>query len=506
MSLVLAIDIGTGSCRCGLYNQELQRLSYTTVEYSTRYPQSSWAEQDPEMVFTSIVTAIEQTLTQSEHEPSAISAVTLDCQLHTILGLAKDKSPVTPVLTWEDSRAWELVEGWKQREIGFDIYAVTGCPLHPMYPSAKIAWWKENRPDLFDRVEKFVSLKAFVMYRLTGELLDDQATASGSGLLNINHLDWDDRVLTLSGITRQRLSLVVLPTYQSKGIRQNIGVRTGLPTSTPVIIGSSDAAMSSLGSGTLQPDQMTVMIGTSGALRRLTDRPTFDPQNRTFCYYSGNGFWFSGGAINNGGLVLRWFRDNFGEKAKREAQKRNESTYAILGEYAAKAAPGSDGLLFLPFLAGERSPYWNGKMRGILLGLSLHHKQSHIIRALMEGVCYRVLSVSDSLDQLMGIPQEVRVTGGFSRSPLWLQILSNVLNRDLLVLKEPEGSVLGAAAFAFHTLGMLDSFSFLQDKNPVSKIVKPDPKLHLVYKDGFEKYMRIYWKMREEFGPTETPV
>jgi gluconokinase len=373
-----------------------------------------------------------------------------------------------------------------------------------MYSSAKIAWWRENQPDVFQKVKTFVSLKAFVLCRLTGELLEDQATVSGSGLLNANTLDWDDGALSLSGISRDQVAPVVSPTYVIRGIRREISARTGLLPSTRIVVGSSDAAMSSLGSGTINSDQMTVMIGTSGAVRRLIDHPAFDSQQRTFCYYLGNRIWFAGGAINNGGLMLRWFRDNLGERAKQEAIEKGKSAYAVLSEYSAKAPPGADGLLFLPFLAGERSPHWNGNMRGVLLGLSLHHGQAHIIRALMEGVCYRILSVSKPLDELFGVPKEVRVTGGFSRSPLWLQILSNVLGRDLLVLENPEGSVLGAAAFAYHTLGMLDSFTSLLDKNPVSKTIHPEPELHQFYTHEFERYMRIYWKMREEFEPIQT--
>lgn len=501
MSLVLALDIGTGSCRCALYNQGLQGLSKATVELSSRYPSPGWAEQDPEAVFSAVMEAIDLVLARCSQDVAAVSALTLDCALHTIVGLGRGGSPVTPVVTWEDSRAWELVQRWRKQDKGPDIYRTTGCPLHPMYVPAKIAWWKEKQTDLFRKVERFVSLKAFVLYRLTGELLEDQATASGSGLLNLDTLDWDDGALSLAGISHERLARVVSPSYEIKGLNKETSKRTGLLPSTSVVIGSSDAAMSSLGSGTVNPDQMTVMIGTSGAVRRLVKRPSLDLRQRTFCYYFGDGLWFAGGAINNGGLILRWFRDNFGQRAKQEAGGRGESEYALLSEYAAKAPPGSNGLLFLPFLAGERSPFWSANMRGILAGLSLHHGQGHIVRALMEGVCYRILSVSKPLDELLGSPKEIRVTGGFTRSPLWPQILSNVLERDLLVLEEPEGSVLGAAAFAYHALGMLDSFTCLMDRNPVSKVIHPEPDSAQVYREGFEKYMRIYWKMREEFEP-----
>ena len=499
VSLVLAVDIGTGSCRCALYNQELQRLSNKVVEYATQYPRPDWAEQDPEVIFASILQAMEETVSKSDQDPKKIIALTLDCSIHTLLGLAKDRSPVTPIITWEDSRARHLVESWKQQGLGSEIYTLTGCPLHPMYSSAKIAWWREHRPNLFNRIETFVSVKAFVLQRLTGTLLEDRATVSGSGMLNVSKLDWEDTVLALAGISRKQLPPVVEPTFCIESIRSEISSQTGLPVSTPVIIGSSDAAMSSLGSGTINLHQMTVMIGTSGAVRRLVRCPTLDPQQRTFCYYIGNQLWFAGGAINNGGIALRWFRDNFGERAKKEAQKTGASVYKILCDYAQKIPAGAEGLLFLPFLAGERSPHWNSSMRGILFGLSLHHSQAHVIRSLIEGICYRLLSVIQPLEDLIGKSSEIRVTGGFTRSPLWLQILSDILGRELMVSGEPEGSVLGAAAFAYHTLGMIDSFEYLLERNPIIQKVHPEASAHEFYQTQFNRYMHLYWKFQKEF-------
>ncbi|MGD8649791.1 MAG: gluconokinase [Desulfobacterales bacterium] len=500
MNLVLAIDIGTGSCRSAVYNQQLQCLSNEIVEYTTRYPQPDWAEQEPEVIFRSVLRAIEVAVSKCHQDPDKIIALTLDCSIHTLLGLAKDFSPITPNITWEDSRARHLVESWKRQGLGADIYQLTGCPLHPMYASAKIAWWRKHQSDLFRRIITYVSVKAFVVHRLTGALLEDLATVSGSGLLNIHKLDWEDSVLSLAGISRNQLPPVVDPTVSIESILPEISRQTGLPVSTRVIIGSSDAAMSSLGCGTVESGQMTVMIGTSGAVRRLVRHPTLDPQQRTFCYYMGNQLWFAGGAINNGGIALRWFRDNFGERARVEAQKTGASVYKILCDYAQKVPAGSDGLLFLPFLAGERSPHWNSSIRGTLFGLSLHHSQSHIIRSLLEGICYRLHSVIQPLEELIGKSAEIRVTGGFTRSPLWLQILSDVLGRELMVAAEPEGSVLGAAAFAYHTLGMIDSFKYLLEKNPITQKVRPKANAHEFYRYQFDKYMHLYWKFEKEFA------
>ncbi|KPJ78264.1 MAG: hypothetical protein AMJ54_04690 [Deltaproteobacteria bacterium SG8_13] len=499
MSIVLAVDIGTGSCRSALYNPQLERLGAAAVEYATRYPRPGWAEQDPEGVFSAVLQAVSGAISESGLRPAEITALTLDGPLHTCLGLTADKKPATPVLTWEDARAYRAAEKLKQAGVGSEIYERTGCPLHPMYPSAKIAWWQEQHPDLFADIKTFASVKAYVLYRLTGELLEDQATASGSGLLNVHTLDWDARVLELTGVSTDQLPAVIEPAQIVNGLDRSISSQTGLPVSIPVVVGSSDAAMSSLGSGTIDPEQMTVMVGTSGAVRRLVNRPALDPQQRTFCYYSANGVWFAGGAINNGGIALRWFRDHFGERARIEASHSGESVYTVLCRYADGVAPGSNGLFFLPFLAGERSPHWGSNVRGSLIGLSLHHGQPHVIRALLEGVCYRIHSVAQPLEELVGNSREVRATGGFARSSVWLQILADVMGRELLVAREPEGSVLGTAALAFRSLGMIDSFQCLLDKNPLRKTIRPRDEEHRFYAASFKRYMQLYWKLRPEY-------
>jgi gluconokinase len=499
MSLVLAIDIGTGSCRGALYSNDLKRIESAAVEYPTNYPQPDWGEQDPEVLYQAVLKILREITVASQEKGMKIAALTFDCSVHTLLGLGKDKAPVTPILTWEDSRSRALVEQWKKEQKGLHLYSLTGCPLHPMYSPAKIAWWRNYQPDLFQNIHYFVTAKAFIIYRLTGELLEDQATLSGSGLMNIHQLDWEEEALQLAGIDRGQVAPVVAPSERIKGLRADISEITGLAPTTPVVVGSSDAAMSCLGTGAIHPEQMTVMIGTSGAARRLTDQPVLDPKQRNFCYYSGNNQWFAGGAINNGGIVLRWYRDNFGGRADLEAKERGVSTYSVLSEYAETVGPGAAGLLFLPFLAGERSPYWNGNMRGIYFGVSLHHGQAAFIRALMEGVAYRMHSVCQPLNELIGKPTEILVTGGFSRSGLWLQILADVFGSELHVTGEPEGSSLGAAAFAFHSLGQLDSFDRLTKVNPVKQIIRPDTETSRFYQQEFQRYMRIYHKISAEF-------
>lgn len=499
MELLLAVDIGTGGARAAIYNPGLECKSMIEKKYSTNYPRPGWAEQDAEEIYQAVIQAIMGALEAVPTDVKAISYLTFDCSVHTLLGLDAKYNPLTPVLTWEDSRSQEIIQAWQEEGRGAELYQKTGCPLHPLYAPGKIRWWKEEKPELFHKISYFVTLKAFLIKRLTGELKEEPATTSGSGLINIHQLDWEDEALALAGISRDKLPVMVEPSYLIQGIKEEISHKTGLKKDLTVVIGSSDAGMSSLGSGTVDAEQMTIMIGTSGAVRRIINKPKLDPEARTFCYYMGHDTWFAGGAINNGGIVLKWYRDNFGQWAELEAEKEGVSAYTVLDRCARQAAPGAENLLFLPLLAGERSPYWQGNMRGVISGISLHHNQSTFIRALMEGVAFRILSVYQPLNQLIEPPQEIRVTGGFTHSSFWVQILADVLGQRLSVTREPEGSIMGAAAFAYYSLGILPSLAKLKELNAVDEVVEPRQDLHEDYNECYQKSMRIYHKLKDEF-------
>lgn len=499
MEFILAVDIGTGSCRSALYSRDFERRGMAAVAYPSHYPQPDWAEQDPEAVYAAVLQAIARTLSESGFHSRDIQAFTLDGALHTFIGLADDGVPVTPILTWADSRARHIVQQWKEEGVGAEVYERTGCPLHPMYTYAKLAWFRKHAPEIFRRIHTVVSVKSYILYRLTGMLIEDRAIASGSGLLSLKALDWDETAFRMAGISRAHLPPLVDPDFRISGILSDAARRTGLPQAVPVIVGSSDAAMSSLGSGTIGPEQMTVMVGTSGAVRRPVATPTLDSQQRTFCYYAWEKVWLAGGALNNGGIVLRWFRDRFGDRARKVARDRGISSYSVLCDAARAIPAGADGLVFLPFLAGERSPYWNANVRGTLLGLSLQHGQAHMVRALMEGICYGIWSVAQPLEELTGRPGEIRVSGGGTRSTIWMQILANVMGRELVVGSEPEASVLGATALAGHALGLIDAFQCLQEKNPAARIIRPEEKMHQFYTEQFKRYLHLYWKLQDEF-------
>lgn len=488
----IGIDIGTGSSRAAAFDLHGRLLFSRAEEYPLSHPRLGWAEQDPELVFSAVIRALKDVaayLAQHNYRPLVVG---LSSVFHSVLPLGKDGRPLANCLPWADSRSTQIVSAWKKDPAAQAWYARTGCPLHPMYLPGKIAWWRQNEPELFAQTARFISLKEYVVTRLFGLPWVDYSVASGSGLLNEEKLTYDNEVLAALGIGPERLSELVPTTAILGGLPAEWARATGLPSDVPWVIGAGDGALSSLGAGGVTPGILTAMIGTSGAVRLASPVPRVDPKGRTWCYHLAEGCWLLGGAINNGGIVYRWLRDGFVPDSLR--------SYDALNAAAAQVPPGSAGIIFLPFHSGERSPYWNADARGIIFGLSLEHTAAHLARATMEGITYRMYSIFQALEELAGPAHEVRASGGFARSPLWLQIMADVFGRKVYVPSVPEGSALGAALLALTAIGVLPNIETAAQLVSIGSHYEPIPENHSLYRELYEIYMRIYFKLQDEFA------
>ncbi len=250
--------------------------------------------------------------------------------------------------------------------------------------------------------------------------------------MNLEQLDWDQEALHLAGITVEQLSRLVPTTYKMEGLEKDYAVAMGLSEATPFIIGAADGVLSNLGVNAIQPGVVAVTIGTSGAIRTVIDQPVTDPQGRTFCYALTERHWVIGGAVNNGGMLLRWVRDEWAASEVETAKQQGVDVYDVLTEMAGAIRAGSDGLLFHPYLTGERAPLWNPDARGSFFGLTMRHGKAHLIRSVMEGVIFNLYAVLLAMEGQMGQPVQLLATGGFARSPLWRQIMRIFSARRLL--------------------------------------------------------------------------
>lgn len=498
--LFIGLDIGTSGCRAGAFDASGRIRALSVAEYPILQPRPGWAEQDPEVILESVVEVVRQ-LTSSLGDVDArqVAGIGLCSVFHSFIALGPDYEPLTGCITWADNRAAGVLNDIANSVDKEALYQRTGCRWHPMYPLAKAIWLRRERPDLFARLKKIVSIKDYVIFRLFGEFFLDWSVASGSGLFNIREMTWDEGAMALADIGPDALSAVVDPSFVLRGMAEGLAYRMGVDRHLPVVVGAGDGVLSTVGVGGCGPGRMTLMIGTSGAVRIVRDEPRTDPKGRTWCYVLSRGRWVAGAAINNGGIVYRWFRDEFCRDKAQEAVALGLGPYEKMDEMAGSVSPGAGGLIILPFLAGERSPYWNANARGVVFGLALHHGRAHVARAIMEGVAFRSRSIFEALEEVAGPCREIRLTGGFTRSRTWCQIVADVLGRRTLVPSVGEASALGAAAMAMWALGYADRYDFLDETVVIERTHEPDPENHGVYDELYGLYLDVYSSLSRHF-------
>jgi gluconokinase len=499
MKAIIGVDIGTTGCRAVVHRTDGSLLANQSFDYPLHTPHPTWAEQDPDEIFQAVLAVVEKAVWQSDVRQEEIAGMCFGSVFHSFIPVDENGDALYRMMNWADHRSQVHTEALKDGNDAKAIYMNTGCPLHPMYMPSKILWFKKEQPTLFSRTYKFISIKEYVLFRFLGKYVVDRSIASGSGMYNIHRLEWDRDLLSILDIQADMFSEVLPTTHVVEGIRRDIADKLNLPYDLKVVIGAGDGVLSSIGAGAVNPGQLTAMIGTSGAVRLVTDKPTVDDKGRTWCYNLTDRHWVAGGAINNGGIAFRWMRDKFAETEQRVADKMGLDAYQILSNYAEKVPAGSNGLILLPFFAGERAPYWNANARGVLFGLNLNHDKRHMIRATLEGITFRMFSIYKALDEVAGPVNEIRVSGSFTRSKLWVQTMADIFGKVINVPGEPEGSAFGAVILGMYALG------FLQDIKEVGNFINIKERYYPIeehnrrYQELFCIYERIYWNLQSEF-------
>jgi len=495
---LLGIDLGTGSCKSVVIDAQAQLLGFGVGVYAGRENTGQWEEQDPQELVFAMIQSVNAAIQDAGVNPSACQAFSIGGAYHSLIALDKSDTPLTGVITWVDDRATKQAQVVRDEQRASEIYQQTGCPVHSMYPLYKLIWLREEQPQLFQQTARFISAKEYVINQLTGEYLIDVGVAAGSALLNTHSLEWNTASLDLAGIRPDQLSPLVNSRQVLKGISPELASQMGIPSETPLVLGSADAVNSSLGAGAVLPGQATCMIGTSGAFRIIASRAMLDKQARSWCYAIDEGHWLVGGAINNAGLALTWLRDSFNQLLQSQ-MKDSRLSFDDLVASALETPPGADGLICLPFFAGERSPYWNMNARGVFFGLTLTHDARHMARALMEGVAYRLRSLRDVLVDLGADVKEIRASGGFTHSDLWPQIIACVLSHELAIPASGETSSLGAAFWALLGSGVVERFEDLYPLVKVTNTYYPDSQESLLYDSLYQIYMDLYFQLGEAF-------
>lgn len=481
---IIGVDIGTGSTKAVAVGSKGRVLLTAQRHYQTT-TEGEKSEQDPGKVFRAFQQSVGEVVAALQSPPLAVS---LSSAMHSILAVGAKGEPLTNAILWSDTRSSKVADALRGSSLGKKIYEATGTPLHSMSPLCKIRWLQQEAPALFAKAAKFVSIKEFIWHRLFSEWVIDHSVASATGLFNGLLLQWEEEALRFAGITPQQLSAPVPVTYGRQGIRASMASSMGVPSGTRFFVGASDGALANLGSLCLSPSEAAVTIGTSGAVRITSKKPVPDFSRMLFNYRLDEEHFVCGGAINNGGNVFQWLLKNL------FASRADVTNYGQLFDLIATVPPGSEGLLFLPYLHGERAPIWDERSCGAFVGVTQAHDLSHFARAAAEGVCFALYDVLSSLEDVCGAVAQITVSGGLVQARPIMQLLADVTGKEVVVQQTEDSSAMGAVYLAQKALGLIPGYEALEKTALFS--LKPQEEVHRRYQRLFSLYRTLYPQLR----------
>ncbi|MGO4887471.1 gluconokinase [Anaerobacillus sp. MEB173] len=495
---VIGLDIGTTSAKAVLFQKDGIVISESETTYPVHSPYPSWVEQDPNEIERAAVQSLREVITKSNVPGSSILCVGISAAMHSLICMDENNHPLSPSITWADGRSVQQAKHLKNT-IGTEIYLKTGTPIHPMSPLLKLLWMKETKYKPYVKAKKFISIKEFIFQKWFGSYIVDYSVASATGLFNIHRLEWDKEALILAGITAEQLSTPVSPTTVSQGLSTELANEIGLSKDTPFVIGASDGPLANLGIGAINPGEVALTIGTSGAIRQMATKPKTDSLQEIFCYAFTEDLWIMGGPTNNGAIVLQWLKDTLGQQEIHDAKEQGVNPYDLLTGLAAQSPAGANGLLFMPFLNGERAPVWNANARGSYVGLTLSHTKQDLLRAGLEGVILGLYSVGEALERLAGSHAKLFASGGFARSPLWLQIVADIFGTDVLVPESHQSSAWGAAWVGLYAINEVQSLADIKHHIPMKQTFTPDSNNNKTYQELYKIYRDLYQSLEPQF-------
>ena len=472
MKYYIGADIGTTSTKVVLFDEMFQNLDFVSKGYRTYQDKAHYAEQDPEEVFESFLQAVEELLNRHEEKREHLAYMAFSSAMHSLILMDEKDQPLTKSILWSDSRAEELVEEFKKREDAGAFYQKTGTPLHPMSPFFKLLWFQKNT-DLLKKTKKAIGIKEFIMRKLSGEYVVDYSIASATGLFHLQDLVFDEEILQELSMVPSQFSrpVDVEEMFSLKNLEALL--RTKLPSSCKVLIGGSDGCLANLGGDVTEPYEAAVTLGTSGAVRITSDRILLHPEGKTFCYYLRKGQYVLGGAVNNGGNVLAYLSGLFYEHPGH--------FYRDLSKNLLESEPGAEGITFIPYLYGERAPYYDGHLFAGFVGITPRAEKKHFIRAAVEGIFFNLKEVLTEIERLHGKISLLKVSGGVFENHEMASILAEVMGREVQRVDAASSSALGAVRLGIEGIRL---------NTKKKEMFLPGEKA-LQYEENFKRYQKI---------------
>jgi len=502
VSVTLGIDVGTSGTKTLAIDETGKILASASAEYPCEHPRPGWSEQDPELWWSATVATVRDVLSKASLKPADVAGIGLSGQMHGSVFLDASGKVIRPALLWNDQRTGPECAEIESRAGGREtLIRMVGNPALTGFTAPKLLWLRNHEPAAWERVRQVLLPKDYVRYRLTGTFATEVSDASGTMLLDVAHRRW-----SLELLGKLDLDPSLLPDcYESPEVSGTVSAlgseATGLTKGTPVVGGGGDQPAGAVGNGIVRPGAVSATMGTSGVVFAHAEAPGFDPLGRLQrgCH-AVPGAWHVMGVVLSAGGSFQWFRNNLGKAEIDAAKSKGIDPYFLLTDEATLAGPGAEGLFFLPYLTGERTPHFDPDAKGAWVGLTVRHGRPHLIRSVLEGATY---AMRDSFELIrdMGVAiREIRLSGGGARNPLWRQIQADIYGHDVHTVNATEGPAFGVALLAqvgtgaFATVAeACDATIRLAERTPV------DPTAHEFYNRGYAIYRQLYVALRDSF-------
>ncbi len=494
MPHILAFDLGTTALKCALHDLNGDVVAKASEEYQLITPNADSVEMEVETYWQAFKSAIARVLKASDVRPSEIKALGVSAQGETLILVNQDGKPLQRAIVWLDNRAQKEADDLGTRFTHRHAFEITGqVKLVPTWPASKILWLKRNKPDVFSRTSKFLLIEDYFIHRLTGEFVCEGSLVTSTCYWNFRARAWWKEMLDELGISESQL-----PEYRESGepiaeLRPEVAAELGLDPNTIVCTGALDQACGAIGVGNIKPGVFSENTGAALAICATVNQPILDPGDQMPCHYHGIPGLYMLHTFTSGGIVLRWFRDEFAGTEMQAAKSTGMDAYDLLGMEAASVAPGCEGLVMLPHLQGAMAPEANPKATGAFYGFTLHHERNHFVRAIMEAVSFIVRRNIEVIERL-GVPvNEVRALGGGARSRVWKQIEADIIGRPVLTTTNEEAATLGAAILAGKAVGLYSNIEEAAEQMiRIKDRFEPNVENKSVYDDAFATYIKLY--------------
>lgn len=494
---LLGIDIGTSACKIAVFNREGTAIDSAAGEYEVYYPQPGWAEQDPEEWWRVICSTMKEMFAKSIVNPEDIAGIGIDGQSWSAIAVDKKGKVLTNTPIWMDTRAFSICRDLNETVGAERIFQLSGNSLQPSYTTAKILWYKEHMPEVFENIDKILQSNSYIGFKLTGHMTQDISQGYGLHCFDMHTGTWNKEMCEALGIPSHILPDIYSCHDVIGTVTEEAAKESGLLAGIPVVAGGLDAACGTLGAGVIHTGETQEQGGQAGGMSICIDSYKAD-ERLILSYHVVPGKWLLQGGTTGGGGVMRWLEKEFADYEREEGRKTGKSSLDLFNHLAQAVNPGSDGLVFLPYMAGERSPIWDPNAKGVFYGLDFGKTKGHFIRAAMEGVA---MSLKHNLDVAKEAGAEVdvlRAMGGSANSLLWTQIKSDVTGKPIVVPSSDTATTLGAAMLAGVGVGMYMDFEEAVKMTVENKRYHvPNQADREVYDRNYKMYRSLYENLKD---------